>query len=125
MRASATIGAMPRTTVTIDGDKLDLLRQLAAERGVSVSRLVREAVDAKLAWYRPPGERPKPRSIGIAASGHPDTSELASDFDEIVEAGLEVVRARRKPKAIGVVWVEDATPARQLGDETPEIPPFR
>ena len=118
------MGAMPRTTVTIDGDKLDLLRQLAAERGVSVSRLVREAVDEKLAWYRPPGERPKP-TFGIFESEHSDTSELASDFGEIVEAGLEVVRARRKPRAIGVVWVEDATPARQLGDETPEIPPFR
>ena len=88
---------MTRTTVTIDDEKMDLLRSLAAERGVSVSCLVREAVDEKLAWYRPPGERPKP-TFGIFESEHSDTSELASDFDEIVEAGLEVIRARRKKK---------------------------
>ena len=71
------MGAMPRTTVTIDGDKLDLLRQLAAERGVSVSRLVREAVDEKLAWYRPPGERPKPKGLGMGYSnGGPSAREL-------------------------------------------------
>ena len=39
---------MTRTTVTIDDEKLDALRTLAAERGVSVSCLVREAIDEKL-----------------------------------------------------------------------------
>ena len=116
---------MTRTTVTIDDEKLEALRKLAAERGVSVSCIVREAVSEKLAKQPAHGQQDKPRSMGSGRSGHSDTAELASDFGEIVEAGLEVVGTYPKPKAIGVVWVEDATPARQLGDETPEIPPWR
>lgn len=68
---------MTRTTVTIDDEKMDLLRSLAAERGVSVSCLVREAVDEKLAWYRPPGTRPKPKGLGMGYSnGGPSAREL-------------------------------------------------
>lgn len=89
---------MTRTTVTLDAEKLEALRTLAAERGVSVSCLVREAVDEKLSKRPLKGRREKPRSLGSFASGHSDTSALASDFDEIVEAGLEVVRARRKQR---------------------------
>ncbi len=50
---------MTRTTVTIDDEKLAALRQLAAERGVSVSCLVREAVEEKL--LRQPLRQPLPR----------------------------------------------------------------
>ena len=68
---------MTRTTVTIDDEKMDLLRSLAAERGVSVSCLVRGAVDQKLAWYRPPGQRPKPKALGMGYSnGGPSAREL-------------------------------------------------
>ena len=70
---------MTRTTVTIDDEKLDALRNLAAERGVSVSCLVREAVDEKLS-KRPAREpRGKPRSLGSGRSGHKDTSRIASE----------------------------------------------
>ena len=59
---------MTRTTVTIDDKKLDELRSLAAERGVSVSRLVREAIDEKLS-KRPPGrQQPKPLALGMGRS---------------------------------------------------------
>ena len=92
-------GNMTRTTVTIDDEKLDALRTLAAERGVSVSCLVREAIDEKLSTQPLKRRREKPRSLGSFASGHSDTAALASDFGEIVEAGLEVVRARRKQRA--------------------------
>ena len=89
---------MTRTTVTIDDEKLDALRSLAAERGVSVSCLVREAIDESLS-NRPPPPPPPP------------ADESAPQF--------------QKPRAIGVVWTEDAIPARQLGNEIPEIPPWR
>ena len=89
---------MTRTTVTIDDEKLDALRSLAAERGVSVSCLVREAIDDKLSSQAVP-------------SAHLSDDESAPRF--------------QKPRAIGVVWTEDAIPARQLGNEIPEIPPWR
>ena len=72
-------GDMTRTTVTIDDEKLDALRSLAAERGVSVSCLVREAIDEKLSVETPPPSREKPRSLGTGRSGHRDTSRLASE----------------------------------------------
>ncbi len=50
------------------------LRVAAAERGVSMATIVREAVEQKLD-ERPP----KPRSLGIADSGYIDTSSLAGE----------------------------------------------
>ncbi len=118
---------MTRTTVTIDDEKLDALRSLAAERGVSVSCLVREAIDDKLSKRPAPGPRPKPR-LGVFASdddGYPPLSELASDFGEIVEAGIDAVRARRKLSALGTGSSKEGPTARELGDVRPDYPPFR
>ncbi len=118
---------MARTTVTIGDEKLAALRQLAAERGVSVSRLVREAVEEKLAGQPLPGPRPKPR-LGLFDSGdtgYPPLSELASDFGEIVEAGIEAVRARRKPRALGMGSSTGGPTARELGEVDTEYPPWR
>ena len=70
---------MTRTTVTIDDEKLEALRSLAAERGVSMSCIVREAVSEKLAKRPAQGQRDKPRSVGSGRSGHRDTSRLASE----------------------------------------------
>lgn len=92
---------MTRTTVTIDANKLAALRQLAAERGVSVSCLVREAVDEKLANQPLYGPRPRPHlgTFDSGDTGYPPLSELASDFGEIVDAGIDAVRARYKKQA--------------------------
>ena len=70
---------MTRTTVTIDDEKLDALRSLAAKRGVSVSCLVREAIDEKLSKRPPPDQGDKPRSVGTGRSGHGDTSQRTSE----------------------------------------------
>ncbi|MCY3881021.1 MAG: ribbon-helix-helix protein, CopG family [Chloroflexi bacterium] len=70
---------MTRTTFTIDDEKLEELRSLAEERGVSVSCLVREAIEEKLSKRPPEGRREKPRSLGSGRSGHRDTSQLASE----------------------------------------------
>ena len=85
-------GNMTRTTVTIDDEKLDALRTLAAERGVSVSCLVREAIDEKLS------KRPSP------VSG---------------------TRKRPRFSALGMGSSKDGPTAREMGDITPEIPPWR
>ena len=50
------------------------LRRLAAERGVSMATIVREAIDEKLVKARP-----RPRSIGVGASGTPDTARRSPD----------------------------------------------
>ena len=63
---------MNRTTLMLPDDVRARLRRLAAERGVSMATIVREAIDEKIA-----GVRPKPRSIGVGASGAPDTSRRA------------------------------------------------
>ncbi len=81
-------GNMTRTTVTLDDEKLEALRTLAAERGVSVSCLVREAIDEKLSKKLRPRERPRLSALGMGSS-------------------------------------KDGPTAREMGDITPEIPPWR
>jgi hypothetical protein len=50
-------------------------RRLAASRGVSLAAVIREALEEKA--RRP---QPMPRSLGIADSGHTDTSTLAGEL---------------------------------------------
>jgi hypothetical protein len=65
---------MDRTTLSIPNDLRRRLRKLAAERGVSMATIVREAIDEKLA-----GVRPRPTSLGVGASGLTDTARRAGD----------------------------------------------
>jgi hypothetical protein len=64
---------MPRTTITA-ARQLYSGCESCPPRGGLLGELMCEAVEAKL-----PGRRPRPRSIGIGASGHSDTSERASN----------------------------------------------
>ena len=47
---------------------------MAAERGTSMADLIREALEDKVAT-----DHPRPRSLGLGASGHPDTAQRAGD----------------------------------------------
>jgi predicted transcriptional regulator len=58
---------MERITITIPDELRTRLRRLAAERGVSMATIVREALDEKLA-----GPRPRPLSLGAGSSGERD-----------------------------------------------------
>jgi hypothetical protein len=61
---------MVRTTVIADESTISRLKGLAADRGVPFSEVVREALEAKAAEYRP-----RPRSLGSGESsrkGRPD-----------------------------------------------------
>jgi metal-responsive CopG/Arc/MetJ family transcriptional regulator len=60
---------MYRTTISLPEELLQRLRQIAAERRTSMAALIREAVEEKIESYRP-----RPRSLGIGASGHTDTA---------------------------------------------------
>jgi predicted transcriptional regulator len=63
-----------RTTIVAPEDLLRRLRDLAHERSTSMADLIREALEEKVA-----SDRPRPRSIGLGASGHSDTSQRAGD----------------------------------------------
>ena len=65
---------MERTTISMPDELLNRLRLIAAERHTSIAALVREALEEKTRSYRP-----RPRSLGIGASGHTDTARLAGE----------------------------------------------
>ncbi len=65
---------MDRTTLTLDEETRRRLRRIAAERGVSMAALIREAVDEIIER-----DSPAPRSIGIASSGTRDTARTAGE----------------------------------------------
>ncbi|MGH2586909.1 MAG: ribbon-helix-helix protein, CopG family [Dehalococcoidia bacterium] len=65
---------MPRTTIVAPEELLQKLRRMAAERRTSMAVIVREALEEKVQSYRP-----RPRSIGIAASGYTDTARKAGE----------------------------------------------
>ena len=61
--------SMQRTTLLIPDRLHDRLRQIAAEQGVSMATVVREALEERVARAHP-----VPRSLGIAASAPPDAA---------------------------------------------------
>ena len=65
---------MERTTISVPADLLKRLRLLAAERRTSMAALVREALDENVVSHRP-----RPRSLGIGASGHTDTARRTAE----------------------------------------------
>jgi hypothetical protein len=65
---------MRRTTITVDEPILEQLQRMAAERKVSIASIVREALHEKVATYQP-----RPRSLGMGASGHHDTGRRSVD----------------------------------------------
>jgi hypothetical protein len=65
---------MSRTTITLPEDVRRRVRRFAAERGVSMATLIREAIDEKVDRLAP-----KPRSLGIGSSGVSDTARRSAD----------------------------------------------
>lgn len=65
---------MRRTTISIGDPLLRDLHRMAEERQTSMAALIREAVEEKLATFRP-----RPRSLGIGESGHSDTARRAGE----------------------------------------------
>jgi len=65
---------MDRTTLSLPDETRRRLRQLAAERGISMAALIREAIDEKVERLAP-----RPQSLGVGASGHSDTARRTGD----------------------------------------------
>lgn len=65
---------MQRTTIMAPEQVLERIRKIAAERRSSMASVIREALEEKARTYRP-----KPRSLGIGASGFTDTARRSAD----------------------------------------------
>ncbi len=65
---------MERSTISIPDELLQRLRLMAAEPRTSMACLVREALEEKTRSYRP-----RPRSLGVGASGHTDTARRTAE----------------------------------------------
>jgi predicted transcriptional regulator len=65
---------MNRTTLTLDEETRRRLRRIAAERGISMAAVIREAIDEAVERHAP-----RPRSLGIGASGMGDTARRSGD----------------------------------------------
>jgi len=66
---------MERTTISLDSELHDRLKQMAAERGVSVATVIREMLEA--------GSKSRPRrflSLGLGDSGDPTITDQISNF---------------------------------------------
>ena len=65
---------MDRTTITLEVETRVRLRRIAAERGMSMAALIREAIDDTIERHAP-----RPRSLGVGASGTSETAREAGD----------------------------------------------
>lgn len=65
---------MDRTTITLDAGARARLRRIAADRGMSMAALIREAIDTTIEQHAP-----RPTSLGVGASGAADTASTAGD----------------------------------------------
>jgi hypothetical protein len=65
---------MDRTTITLEVETRLRLRQIAAERGISMAALIREAIETTIEQHAP-----RPRSLGVGASGVADTARRTAD----------------------------------------------
>ena len=82
---------MVRAQIQFTEDELQGLRQLAAERGVSVSAVVRDAVDLSLARPTRGVDREERRRRAIAAAGrfHSGLGDLAARHDDYFSDSID------------------------------------
>jgi predicted transcriptional regulator len=65
---------MHRTTIVIPEELRRQLQRIAADQGSSMAAVMREALEEKVRSYHP-----RPRSLGIGASGVADTARRAGE----------------------------------------------
>ncbi len=65
---------MNRTTITLEVETQVQLRRIAADQGISMAELIRRAIDATIEQHAP-----RPRSLGVGASGIADTARRTAD----------------------------------------------
>ena len=65
---------MDRTTITLEVETRARLRRIAADRGISMAALIREAIDETIERHAP-----RPRSLGVGASASSDTARKTGE----------------------------------------------
>src|SRR3972149_4704418 len=103
---------MDRTTLSLDVETWKRLRRIAAERGISMAALIREAIDETVERHAP-----VPRSLGVDPAGGGEPGRLARDVRPRSRAGRRPAqRGRapqprcRRPRARRVARILDAGP---------------
>ncbi len=71
---------MKRTTIVADQELIERLRRQAAERGVSLATVIREALEEKAS-----SRRPRPRSLGVGDSGRTDVARRIGEEPAVPE----------------------------------------
>ncbi len=71
---------MRRTTIVASDELIERLRRAAADRGVSMATLIREALEEKAKSYRP-----RPRSLGIGDSGQTTIARRTAEESMVPE----------------------------------------
>jgi hypothetical protein len=71
---------MQRTTIMAPEELIRQLRLVAAERGISMAEIIREALEEKAR-----AARPRPRSLGVGASGRSDLSTRLGEEEFLPE----------------------------------------
>jgi len=66
--------SVDRNGVSLDKATWQRLRRIAAERGISMAALIREAIDETIERHAP-----TPRSLGVGASEVSDTARRSGD----------------------------------------------
>jgi hypothetical protein len=69
-----------KTTIVMPEGLYERIKRMAAERGESMGFVIREALEDSTSKYQP-----RPRSLGVGASGRSDISER---IDELYEPEL-------------------------------------
>jgi hypothetical protein len=77
---------MERTQISLEPEQADRLRRLAAERGVSMAHLIREAVDAAYGADAPDSREARwARALSAVGRASGDGSNVAEDHDAYLE----------------------------------------
>lgn len=78
--------AMERTQISLEPEQADRLRRLAAERGVSMAHLIREAVDRTYSSVLVPTRAELwERAMSAVGCGHGDGSNVSENHDDYLD----------------------------------------
>jgi hypothetical protein len=79
---------MVRTQIQLTEEQARELRELSAERGVSIAELIRRAVDTQLGTSHGASAR-RERALGVIGGFHSGRNDISTDHDRYVADAFE------------------------------------